>query len=110
MATYDDDVVTLDDTGITIKNYTLPGRPRHIRYNDIVHAEVIPLSFVAGRHQLVGIGPFRPRHFFHWDRKRSAKSHGLSLDLGRWLRLAISPDDPDQVLAILRKRTLSPQT
>ena len=105
MAIYDDDAVTLDDTGITVKNYYLPGRPRRIRYNDIIHTELIPLGFGTGRHQLVGIGPLRPRLFFHWDRTRSTKSHGLSLDVGHRLRLAITPDDPDQVLTLIRSRT-----
>ena len=107
MPTYDDDVVTLDDTGITVKNYYLPGRPRHIRYDDVKHTELIPLGFGTGRHQLVGIGPLRPRLFFHWDRKRSAKSHGLSLHLNHWLRLAITPNEPDKVLALIRSRTLT---
>lgn len=107
MATYDDDAVTLDETGITVKNYYLPGRPRTIRYNDIVHAEIIDLGFGTGRHQLVGIGPLRPRLFFHWDRKRSTKSHGISLDLGRRLRLAITPDEPVRVLAYVRSHALT---
>ena len=105
MATYGDDTVTLDETGITVKKYYLPGRPRTIRYTDIVHAEMIQLGFATGRHQLVGIGPLQPRLFFHWDRKRSTKSHGISLDLGRRLRLAITPDQPDRVLAHIRSHT-----
>lgn len=105
MTVYDDGVISLDEAGITVRNYYLPGRPRHIRYDGIVHAELIPLGFGTGRHQLVGVGPLRPRVFFHWDRNRAAKSRGLSLDLGNWLRLAITPDDPDRVLAIIRGRT-----
>jgi hypothetical protein len=107
MATYDDAAVTLDETGITVKNYYLPGRPRTIRYDDIVHAEIVDLGFGTGRHQLVGIGPLRPRLFFHWDRKRSTKSHGISLDLGRRLRLAITPDEPARVLAYVRSHALT---
>ena len=107
MTTYDDDAVTLDETGITVKNYYLPGRPRTIRYDDIVHAEIIDLGFGTGRHQLVGIGPLRPRLFFHWDRKRSTKSHGISLDLGRRLRLAITPDEPTRVLAYVRNHAVT---
>jgi hypothetical protein len=99
MAIYDDDTITLDEAGITVKNYYFPGRPRTIRYDDITHAEVVELGFATGRHQLVGIGPFRPRLFFHWDRKRARKSHGLSLAVGRRLRLAITPDEPERVLA-----------
>ncbi len=105
MPRYDDEVVTLDESGITVKNHYLPGRPRHIRYDEIVDVELIALGFATGRHQLVGIGPLRPRLFFHWDRKRSRKSHGLSVDVGNRLRLAITPDDPDQVLALLAGRT-----
>jgi hypothetical protein len=108
MGTHDDDAVTLDETGITVKNYYLPGRPRTIRYDEIVHAEMIQLGFFTGRHQLVGIGPLRPRLFFHWDRKRSTKLHGLSLDLGRRLRLAITPDEPDRVLAHIRSHAVTP--
>ena len=107
MTTYDDDAVTLDETGITVKNYYLPGRPRTIRFNDIVHAEIIDLGFGTGRHQLVGIGPLRPRLFFHWDRKRSTKSHGISLDLGRRVRLAITPDEPTRVLAYVRNHAVT---
>lgn len=105
MTRYDDDVVSLDDTGITIKNYFLPGRPRHIRYADIVEADLIPLAFATGRHQRVGIGLFRPRLFFHWDRKRSTKSEAVSLDIGKWLRVAITPDNPHQVLEELHDRS-----
>lgn len=104
MIAYEDDVVAIDDTEITIKSYYVPGRPRRIRIEDIVHAELIPLGFFTGRHQLVGIGPLRPRLFFHWDRKRAGKSQALLLDRGTRLRLAITPSDPEQVLAIVRSR------
>lgn len=83
MATYDDDAISLDDSGITIKHYHLPGRTRHIPYNDIMRAELVALRFCTGRRRLVGFSPGRPRHFFHWDRERSAKTHGVSLDVGR---------------------------
>lgn len=104
MTDYVDNVVTLDDSGVTIENHLLPGRPRRIAYDDIVAVDAIELGFATGRHRLVGMGPFRPRHFFHWDRKRSQKSRGVVLDLGRWLRVVITPDDPDTVLDLLRRR------
>ena len=104
MAAYEDETVSLGDTGITIKHYFWPGRRRHIAYGDVVGAESISLRFGTGRYRLVGFSPGRPRHFFHWDRNRSAKSRGVSLDLGRWRRLAITPDDPDRVLALIRNR------
>ena len=104
MAEYDDDVVSVGDTGVTIKHYLWPGRPRLIGYDDIVGVEAISLKFGTGRYRLVGFSPGRPRHYFHWDRNRSAKSRGLSVDVGRWRRLAITPDDPDRVLDLVRRR------
>jgi hypothetical protein len=104
LATYDDGAVSLDDSGITIKHYHLPGRTRNIPYDDIVRAEPIALRFGTGRYRLVGFSPGRPRHFFHWDGERSAKTRGVSLDVGRWRRLAITPDDPDAVLDHIRSK------
>lgn len=106
MQSYDDDAVTLDEIGITVKNYYLPGRPRLIRYDDIVAVELISLGFGNGRRQLVGVGPLRPRTFFHWDRKRSGTARALSLDLGRWLRVAITPEEPEEVFAIVSESLL----
>lgn len=100
--TYDDGAIALDEAGLTVRDYFLPGRPRHIPFAAIVDAELIPLGFWTGRHQLMGIGPFRPRSFFPWDRKRATRSSGVSLDLGKRLRVVITPDDPDRVLELIR--------
>ena len=104
MTVYEDEAICIDDTGITIKAYYLPGRPRQVRFDEISRAELIPLGFFTGRHQLVGIGPFRPRLFFHWDRKRATKSHAILLDRQTILHLAITPSEPEQALAVIRNR------
>lgn len=77
---------------------------RGTSHTDIVRAELIALRFDTGRYRLVGFSPGRPRHFVHWDRKRPAKPHGVSLDVGRWRQLAITPDDPDTVLDRIRSQ------
>lgn len=105
MIMYEDDAVVLDDSGVTIKHYHRPGRPRHISYADVMSAELISLGFATGRYQLIGFSPGRPRHFFHWDHKRSTKRRGVSLDIGRWRRLAITPDDPDVVIGFIQDRS-----
>lgn len=102
MTSYEDPTVVVDDDGITIRNHLLPGRSRRVLFADIVDVEVIELGFFSGRHQLVGIGPLRPRTFFHWDRSRAAKQQGIVLDVGRFLRLAVTPDDPTYVAQLLR--------
>lgn len=101
MTRYEDTTVVLDDAGVTIKNYGRPGSTRTIDYSDIRRAELIDLGFGTGRYRLVGISPGRLRTFFHWDLERAHKPVAISLDTGRWLRRAITPDDPERVLAIL---------
>ncbi len=102
--TYEDEGIVLNGTGITIKHYHRPGRARHVPYDAIERAEQISLGFGTGRYRLVGISPGRPRHFFHWDAKRTAKDRGVSLDVGGWRRIAITPDDPDHVLSLIDDR------
>jgi hypothetical protein len=101
---YNDDDVCLDDQGITIKNYYYPGHRRFIAYETIRSAALIELGPLSGRHRLVGVGFRRPRHFFHWDRKRSTKTHGIELDTGRRTRTVITPTDPEPVLAAIEQR------
>ena len=107
MTFYDDDVIRIDDTGLTIRSFLLPGRSRHVRFDEIARVDLITLGFFTGRHQLVGIGPLRPRLFFHWDRQRSTKTHAVLLDRGKVLRLAITPSDPERVLGIISDRITS---
>ena len=104
LTTYDDDAVCLDDQGITIKNYFYPGHRRFIAYETIRSAALIELGRWSGRHRLVGIGFRRPRHFFHWDRKRSTKTHAIDLHTGRRTRTVITPTDPGSVLEAVEQQ------
>ncbi len=101
MTIYDDDAVCLDEAGITIKNYFSPGHRRFIPSGTVCSAALIELGPWSGRHRLVGIGFCRPRHFFHWDRKRSTKTHAIELDTGRRMRTVITPTDPGSVLKMV---------
>ena len=104
MKLYDDSVVALDEAGITIKSYGRPGSHRNISYSEVRDVSLISLRIGTGRWRLVGISPGRPFHFFHWDSHRASKSHGLSLDLGRRRKTAITPEDPDRMLALIAER------
>ena len=101
MAEYEDDTIGLDERGLTIKSYMWPGRSKFIAYENIRSAQLIELRPGGGRWRLVGISPGRLRTFFHWDRNRAGKSSGINLDVGRWLRRAITPERPEEVLPIL---------
>jgi hypothetical protein len=110
MTTYDDDDICLDDHGITIKNYLYPGHRRFIAYETIRSAALIELGPLSGRHRLVGVGFRRPRHFFHWDRRRSTKTAAIELDTGRAIRTVITPIDPGPVLEAVEQRMTGPST
>ena len=105
MTLYEDETIRLGPSGITIKHYHRPRRERHIPYGDIKGAEIISLRFGTGRYRLVGFSPGRPRHFFHWDGRRPGKRQGVSLDLGRWRRIGLTPDEPGVVLDLVLGRT-----
>ena len=100
----DDDAVSLDEHGITIKNYLYPGHRRFIAYETIRSAALIELGPWSGRHRLVGIGFRRPRHFFHWDRNRSTKTSAIELDTGRRIWTVITPTDPEAVLKAVEQQ------
>jgi hypothetical protein len=110
MTTYDDDDICLDDHGITIKNYLYPGHRRFIAYETIRSAALIELGPLSGRHRLVGVGFRRPRHFFHWDRRRSTKTAAIELDTGRAIRTVITQIDPGPVLEAVEQRMTGPST
>lgn len=102
--TYEDDAVSLDERGITIKNFLYPGNTKLVPYEAISAVEVIELGPLTGRYRRVGIGFRRPRHFFHWDRSRSKKTHAIALDTGRAIRTVISPATTGPVLERLEQQ------
>jgi len=101
MTRYEDSVVVVDETGVTIKNGRRPGAATRIPFAEIRRARLMDLRVGTGRYRLVGISPGRPFHFFHWDRHRATKRLAVSLDTGRWIKRAITPDDAPAVLEII---------
>jgi hypothetical protein len=101
MNLYQDNGMFLDEEGITVTNYLYPGHRRHIPYASISEYRLIELGRLTGKHRLVGLGFRRPRHFFHWDRNRSSKTHSVVLDTGRFIHPIISPDDHNRLVQLL---------
>ncbi|MGI9595054.1 MAG: hypothetical protein ACR2QK_02775 [Acidimicrobiales bacterium] len=102
---YQDRNLVLDEDGITITSYRFPGDRRHIPYASIREHTLVRIGPLSGQHRLVGIGFRRPRHFFHWDRSRSTKTRSVAVNVGRLIRLVLSPDDPERFSDILDRRT-----
>ena len=106
MTQYEDEALLLDERGATIKSSMYPGQRRFVDYDAIRSVGVFQLGPSSGRHRLVGIGFRRPRHFFHWDRQRSAKSHAIELDTGQTIRIVITPADHRAALVVLEQRVV----
>ena len=105
--TYEDDVVVVDDTGLTIKRYGVTGSSRRIEFDDINSVEAFEMGRLSGKWRLVGIGPGRPRNWFSWDRDRGHKRQALSIDVGKWIKPALTPDDVVSVEGLIRSGTAS---
>ena len=102
MANYEDDGILLDENGLTIKNYRRPGDSKQIAFTLIRSIERFDMGIWSGRYRVIGISFGRPRNWFHWDARRRGKRTAISLDLGKWIRPAIVPRDPDTAEEILR--------
>jgi len=100
---YDDGLVQLDADGLTIRRYYFPlGTSKHILYAQIKGVQQLPMGLWTGKGRLWGSGDLR--HWFPLDLRRPWKEKALILDIGTWVRPVITPDDPDQVLALLQER------
>ena len=58
---------------------------------------------MRGRWRIWGSGDLSLRHWFNLDWRRPCKQIGLLLDLGRRMQPVITPDEPEQVVAVLRE-------
>ncbi len=102
-ALYEDAGLVLDDDGITIRRYYfLLSVPKRVAYNKIRGIRAKPMSWVKGNRRLVGA--LNPRYRLPRDVRRATKQTLLILELGRWVKPCITPEDPARVIALLRDR------
>jgi hypothetical protein len=96
---YDDGLIACSDDALVIR-----------RYGMFLGAKRIPYAEIWDIRQ-TGLGRFRrwrlwgttdPRLWFNLDWKRPHKSVGLVIGTGRRVRPVITPDDPRQVVSVLR--------
>ncbi|MDT5350764.1 MAG: hypothetical protein QOH91_4051 [Mycobacterium sp.] len=102
-ALYEDAGLTLDEDGITIHRYYFPFATRkRIAYGDIQGIKTKPMGWASGKGRFWGASD--PRYWFPLDMQRGKKQTLLILDVGSWVRPCITPDDPDQVIGLLKTR------
>ena len=102
-ALYEDAGLVLDEDGITIRRYYfLLSVPKRVAYNKIRGIRAKPMSWVKDKGRL--LGALNPRYRLPRDVHRATKQTLLILELGRWVKPCITPEDPAKVIALLKTR------
>ncbi len=102
-ALYDDGGLRLDQDGVTIRRYYFPwAGPKRIAYSAIRQVEARPMGWLTGRGR--GWGTANPSYWFPLDLRRAVKRTLLIFDLGRRVKPCVTPNDPAQVIQLLRSR------
>jgi hypothetical protein len=104
---YDDGLIACSDDALIIRRYDALLHPKRIPYGEIRAVTRLDLGTVR-RWRLWGTTD--PRLWFNLDWNRRNKSVALILDTGKRVKPVITPDDPKQVIAVLRQHDLSVTT
>ena len=100
---YDDGNLLLDESGVTVRRYYFPwAAPKRISYSQIRGVESRAIGWLTGRGRIWGSA--HPRYWLPLDWGRTRKHTLLILDVGRRVRPAVTPDDPELVADLIRTR------
>ncbi|MDG2990721.1 PH domain-containing protein [Candidatus Synechococcus calcipolaris G9] len=95
---YEDTYISCDRQGLTIRWYYFPFGDKSVPYSSIQSYEKLELGF-EGKWRLWGMGLIP--HWFHLDPNRPKKEEGIFIDDGHPIKMIITPDDIEAVLALL---------
>ncbi len=101
MVEYQDTWIACTDEGIRIRGYYFPWGTKRVPYGKIRSVQRVTMTAMRGKARIWGTA--NPRYWASLDPKRSRKTYALILDLGRFVRPFITPDDCDAVEAIIKK-------
>jgi hypothetical protein len=102
-ALYRDRWIECTTEALIIRGYYFPfGNKKTIPYDRIQGVREIAMGPATGQWRIWGSGDFR--HYLNLDWGRPHKKRALVLDLGGFIRPVITPDDTDQVKAIIEAR------
>lgn len=100
---YRDRWIECTTEALIIRGYYFPfGNKKTILYDRIRGMREIAMGPATGQWRIWGSGDFR--HYANLDPGRPHKKRALILDLGKHVRPVITPDDVDQVKAIIQAR------
>jgi hypothetical protein len=94
------------DDALVIRKYGAFLRPKRVPYAQIRTVRRVRLDSVfLSRWRIWGGTDLR--HWFNFDRRRPSKEVGFVLDLGSRMSPVITPDDPEELAAVLRRHAVS---
>lgn len=102
MSLYRDRWIECTEQELRIRGYYFPWGTRRIAYRSIRGLRRVDMEALTGRWRIWGTGD--PHYWASLDPRRPGKKTALILDLGRFVRPFITPDDPDAVEAAIRER------
>lgn len=102
-ALYRDRWIECTEKALVIHGYYFPfGNKKIIPYARIRGIQKVQMGPATGQWRIWGSGDFR--HYLNLDPGRPHKTQALILDLGKFVRPVITPDDTAQVKAIIEAR------
>lgn len=108
-ADYDDGGLVIDRDGLTIRRYYFPwAGPKRIKFSEIQGVETRAMGWLTGKGR--GWGTAHLRYWLPLDPSRFRKGTLVVLDLGRRVMPAITPDDPDLAVELVRRGFTEPRT
>jgi hypothetical protein len=89
---YSDRWISCDNDGIRVRGYYFPWGAKRIAYASVRSVARVPIGLASGRARIWGTA--NPRFWLNFDPARPRKDTGFIVDLGRWVRPILTPDDP----------------
>lgn len=96
-----EDGIICDETSVTLRRY-YPWGSKRIPYSSIKAVQRITLTSLRGRGRLWGT--MNLRYWANLDTKRTKKTVGLILDVGKPVQPYVTPDDTDTLESLLRDK------
>jgi hypothetical protein len=93
--------IICDESSVKLRRY-YPWATKTIPYSSIKGVQRVTLSALRGRARLWGT--MNPHYWANLDMKRTKKTEGLILDLGRQVKPYVTPDDTDSLESLLREK------
>jgi hypothetical protein len=106
---YEDTQIIIHDNELEIKRYYFPtAGSKIIRFSDIKNIEELQLTLFNGKGRIWGmsLAPF----WYNWDNNRFWRKKAIIINTGKTINPAITPDNHDEVIKILKNKVGQPVT